>query len=878
MKSNLNTNSSSLVLLVSRIYCLFVSLISLFCGIWILTIPTDPKNRSFLSLSLPRLALVAFFILFAILPLLVFIKLSGKTKKNTVDLISSFIGKKYIPYLAIAFLVMLTTSWYLTFISNSIPNNLMAFYTRIQPFIIWCFLFSLLNIISVLVLRSGFHWDNFLHQWKDNRKTRFALLASFLILIAVFVMNAFTKYDNSSLVFWTRNGVPVLNSQILASSISLLIVFYLVYKVFRPKSSLPIKTDRRVNLSIFLLIWIIASVLWLSTPQQTSLFNPGPFKPDNAFYPWSDARTYDNCAQFVLLGQKYCNGSAVNYPLYDGFLLLLHLLAGQNNSLVISLQVIIVALVPALLFLIGKSLFNRFAGLLAGILVIFQIRNAIFGGLAIWDLSYPKMMMTEPLALLFLVLFCFWLIKYLQNPQRNSWYALLSGIILGLATLVRHNIWALVPVFSLAIIFSTKRFVRILILFVVGFLLAIGPWSIRNIANGSQPIYVLDYFQENVLKNRYPQPTPTDENNTSTGGGGQSSTTLPTAQVGTNVNSNANPSTIEPSPEGLSSLQIIFSHFLHSAVASVLALPTTHATDSLIITIKNAGSPTLWSGNWAGQIDPEQAAWIVFNLLVISVGIGSAIKKMKVAGVVPLLVFIMYDAGSSIAKTSGGRYIAPINWVMLFYFAFGITQIIIYVLSVFKLEKTIAQAENIAGENLLPKKANRFRFEFVFIAFFISISILLPISEYIFPPKEYSQGKDTISAFLDAQPITNASISQSLQDPGVPVLYGKAFYPRIFLPGDENLSEFFYGFPQDRIGLFINVLNQNGRYYVYFPLEIPLLHYDQLNSLNGADVVIFGEKGTEFKPRTVLDIQQEYTTASTIILIGKQPVVYQAIP
>jgi 4-amino-4-deoxy-L-arabinose transferase-like glycosyltransferase len=788
------------------------------------------------------------------------------------------IGKKYIPYLTIAFLVILTASWYVIFISNSIPINLMAFYIRIQPFIIWCFLFSLLNILSILVLRSGFHWDNFLHQWKDNQKTRFALLASFLILIAVFVMNAFTKYDNSSLVFWTRNGVPVLNSQILASSISLLIVFYLVYKVFRPKSSLPIKTDRRVNLSIFLLIWIIASVLWLSTPQQTSLFNPGPFKPDNAFYPWSDARTYDNCAQFVLLGQKYCNGSAVNYPLYDGFLLLLHLLAGQNNSLVISLQVIIVALVPALLFLIGKSLFNRFAGLLAGILVIFQIRNAIFGGLAIWDLSYPKMMMTEPLALLFLVLFCFWLIKYLQNPQRNSRYALLSGIILGLATLIRHNIWALVPVFSLAIIFSTKRFVRILILFGVGFLLAIGPWAIRNVANGSQPIYVLEYFQDNVLKNRYPQPTPTDENNTSTGGGGQSSTTLPTAQVGTNVNSNANPSTIEPSPEGLSSLQIIFSHFLHSAVASVLALPTTHATDSLIITIKNAGSPTLWSGNWAGQIDPEQAAWIVFNLLVISVGIGSAIKKMKVAGVVPLLVFIMYDAGSSIAKTSGGRYIAPINWVMLFYFAFGITQIIIYILSVFKLEKTIAQAENIAGENLLPKKANRFRFKFVFIAFFISISILLPISEYVFPKRDYNQNKNYIDTLLDTRKIKDAAISQSLRDPTVSVLYGKAFYPRIFFPGDENLSEFFPFFPQDRTGLFITVLNQNGGCYVYLPLNFPLYHYDLMSSINGTDVIVFGKKDAQFKCYPSISNEKDYTTASTIILLEKQPIIYHGIP
>jgi hypothetical protein len=131
---------------------------------------------------------------------------------------------------------------------------------------------------------------------------------------------------------------------------------------------------------------------------------------------------------------------------------------------------------------------------------------------------------------------------------------------------------------------------------------------------------------------------------------------------------------------------------------------------------------------------------------------------------------------------------------------------------------------------------------------------------------------------LDAQQITNASIFQSLQDPGVPVLFGKAFYPRIFFPGDENLSEFFDAFPQDRIGLFINVLNQNGRYYVYLPLKIPLSHYNRLGSLNGIDVVVFGEKGTEFKPKSVLDIQQEYTMANTIILIGKQPIIYQAIP
>jgi hypothetical protein len=882
MKAKTNSGSPSLALIVARMDCILISLISIFCGFLILTIPTDPKNWFIFSLSLRRIAMIAFFAISAVLPVFLLIKLLGKRKQKVVTIISGFVNKKFIPYLAIVLLITLTTSWYLTFISNTIPNNWMAFYTRIQPFLIWSFLFSLVNIFVLLILRVGFQRVNFLQQWRINRRIYIAGLVSFFILIAIWLFIIITKYGITPIGFetgfWVRNGVPVLNAQILITSVSLLIIYYLVYKVFHPNSLLPIKTNRAINIGIFILIWIIASAVWIATPQPTSLYNPGPVQPGNDFYPWSDAQVYDNCAQFVFIGQKYCNGSVINYPMYDGFLLFLHVLGGQNNSLVISLQVIVIALVPAIIFLMGKLLFNRFAGLLASAFTIFQVRNSLLGGLQIWNVSYPKMMMTEPLCMLVLVLFSFWFIKYLQNTTKNHFYVLLSGMILGLATLVRHNVWSILPVFGIAILFSTKKFVKVLAFFVLGFFLATGPWAIRNVANGSQPFYVLEYFQGYILQSRYQQQNITDENQTDTQPNAESTATRQPTQQDAKDSVISNSSTAEQNPRDFSTYQIILSNLLRNSIASFLALPTTHTTGSLKAAIQNAGNPSLWADNWAGGVNFEQATWIVVNLLVISVGIGAAIHKYKMGGMVPLIVFIMYDAGLAIAKTSGGRYIAPINWIVIFYYALGLTQIILFFLSLFKLERTITVGEGVIEEKHSTKTPKRFRSEYVLIAFLLAISILLPASEYIFPKREYSQDKNSIRALLKSQNITDSAITKSLEDSGVQVLYGKAFYPKVFLRGDENLSEFFPFLPQDRMGLFITVLNQNGRHYVYLPLEYPLRNYALLGSMNGIDVVVFGEKGTEFKYFPVVDIQPYYATASAMIFFEKQPVIYYGTP
>ncbi len=46
---------------------------------------------------------------------------------------------------------------------------------------------------------------------------------------------------------------------------------------------------------------------------------------------------------------------------------------------------------------------------------------------------------------------------------------------------------------------------------------------------------------------------------------------------------------------------------------------------------------------------------------------------------VPAGLVVAYSLATAVARTSGGRYFIPVDWVFLLYFAIGISQVVVWV-------------------------------------------------------------------------------------------------------------------------------------------------------------------------------------------------------
>ena len=107
---------------------------------------------------------------------------------------------------------------------------------------------------------------------------------------------------------------------------------------------------------IFWGIWVLSALFWVITPAPNSYMNPSPLAPNHEVYPYSDAAGYDFQSQYALAGQGLNNGKATDNPMYPAFLVLVHLVSGQNYAANMAVQAAIYAFSVTYLF-IGKKTF-----------------------------------------------------------------------------------------------------------------------------------------------------------------------------------------------------------------------------------------------------------------------------------------------------------------------------------------------------------------------------------------------------------------------------------------------------------------------------------------------------------------------------------------
>ena len=301
-------------------------------------------------------------------------------------------------------------------------------------------------------------------------------------------------------------------------------------------------------------------------------------------------------------------------------------------------------------------------------------------------------------------------------------------------------------------------------------------------------------------------------------------------------------------------------HFLHDLITSVFILPTTFELHDLRHTLKD-GAP-FWESYWDGNLTFGAGFFLILNLLLIALGIGVGWKSARLSGLVPLGVFLFYNLANAFARTSGGRYLVPMDWIVLFYFALGLFQIILWGMTLFGFKddrdmENISTVQNgVDGTSWTWKPLKKAPW---IILIFLFIGTFIPLSEQFFPRRYPAQTQTELLALLDQEGyLQEMGFDRAVldtfsnQSPAFRVINGRALYPRYF-GENEGIPKDHYpysvmGFPR----VAFMMIGPNGENSVILPQD-EVLYFP-----NASDVIVLGcQEGAYIDALAVVVIKEQ---------------------
>jgi hypothetical protein len=549
---------------------------------------------------------------------------------------------------------------------------------------------------------------------------------------------------------WYEYGIPLAHIQV----VDLVCLAWLITAVLQFRNARVQVPSAVIDAGLCLVIWLAAVFTWLPMPIPYTYMSTMPFPPNQAVYPSSDAMQYDSFAEGLILREPWVHETAPNKPLYVIFLTLAHLVTGHDYVPVIVIQTLSLAVLPVLLYLLGKLSYNRTAGVMIAVLVILREYNQIFTGSLVTS-SNSKLMLTELPTATGLCLLLLVLAWWINLPRQRSWLAVLAGGLAGLVTQIRLQVIVFLPILAALGIFYFwlqrrclgaevrwwKKGVTTAALIGLGFAVSIAPLLVRNYQATGLPVIEEQRYMDRTL-------------------------TYSFASSGSQA----------VSPTGL-----IASGFVHNLIQPLLVLPSGfQAQDGWTNTLD------LRSGFWITTdtlLTPIQAGWVLLNLALISIGIIAGWRRSGWVSLLPVLALGIYSLASATGGFSGQRFILPVDWTGYFYFLTGIA----YLLGSGDSPTTnpSRSCPVVSPETAVTVRPARTQLikPAVVIAILLAIGGLLPVLEGVFPAHRIAGNEDNRARLVElaGRSLTPTEMEQLLAllaRPETRILQGSALYPR----------------------------------------------------------------------------------------------------
>ncbi len=704
----------------------------------------------------------------------------------------------------LAGLGLLAGSYFVTLTPEISEPYTRAYFDRLLPIAIWITGLSVQTLIALPFARFGFDPQKF----RPKSKGFFFLLAIFGILLFAWGRVAQTNLEaESQLTGWNSQGIPIIETQVILAWVAgLALLGILALKqgdTGKPGWLLRLK-PRTLDVSIGILLWLSAVLLWSMIPVAPNWFASAPRPPNFENYPNSDAASYDFSSQTLLVGEglQFAGTPFVRRPMYTLFLTALHAIAGQNYDTVVLLQILVLATLPVFLYFMTQLLHNRFSALIAAVLILLKEANAIALADTITS-SNAKLLMADLPATLGIVCFACIAIYWLQKMERRRIFALACGGLLGVTVLIRPEFGFLVFALGLAALLVSrlrlKQWLQGMSLFVLGLGLILSPWIWRNWSLTGLIFLDSPSFRFEMLSERYkdienpgevPAPTsaPVEEPENVAPLTGTPAVVPPAPTQPLEA-----PAPITPSAVPTESLpylgyvtstagriagfirqnsaqvaSFVGAHFLNSQMQMFLVLPTTfRPLDSLVGFSGHRLADKLWFEccslqnyirrlpywhKWDGVFPSQAAVPLACNLVLIAVGILQAWKKNGFAGLTPIFLSTTHLLLNAIFRNSGGRYILPVDWVGVLYFSIGLAEVSLWGVNLFTRQTITAEVQGLspAPDVGLSQQRSLLKnpvFYFLIAAIFLS-GCILPFLERVIPPRYTQAGKAEMLAHV----------------------------------------------------------------------------------------------------------------------------------
>jgi hypothetical protein len=688
-----------------------------------------------------------------------------------------------------------------------------AYFERLAPIVFWFTALSLQTLVMLFILRA--------RETPGQLRVKTKLFLFFVLIIGIFFglwsWLASTQFESESKVLgWNETGVPILETQVLLAWVIGMLLVALVALLPANENKQPGSWFFRsgIDLILCLAIWLGSVLLWSSIPLVSNWFLSEPTPPNYEFYPNSDALTYDLSAQQLLAGEgfQFLGVPYARRPMHTLYLMGLHAVAGQDYELVVNLQVAMLSLLPVMIYLLTKSIHQRFSGIFAALLLLLREANAIAMA-GVITTSHVKLLMVDLPATLCVVSFVLVMVTWLKGGGNKQVWVMVAGGVLGVCMLIRVEFGAMVLASLLVIaIYFWKRPLELfknIVLFLIGFGLLLSPWIWRNYEKTGKLFLDSPSFRiEDVLTNieqRSPgnQPVPTKEQ-------GEIDNVLPSgdSEVVPDQPVSANRLVDYLLSDSGEIARYVFTHSVHSQLQVFLTLPTTfRPLDSLVGFIGHRDPQKLWEEccsakqyprrlpywfQWDGRFPRQALIPLILNVFIVMVGIHTAWKNYRLVGALPLVYALTHILTLAVVRKSGGRYILPADWIGLVYYSIGLAELTVRFLSLFWKEKLIHNPLLIILQTAQGSRSTSpvWRQSALYIALMgiFLVGCSLPIVEKSIHPLYNEQGKSEMLGSLLASDLLTESdrqmIEQLIAENGGVSDVGRALYPRYYRAGE----------------------------------------------------------------------------------------------
>ena len=257
----------------------------------------------------------------------------------------------------------------------------------------------------------------------------------------------------------------------------------------------------------------------------------------------------------------------------------------------------------------------------------------------------------------------------------------------------------------------------------------------------------------------------------------------------------------------------ISDHFIHNEIEMIQALPMSlwivNNPDSDLFPHWRQNFEKLWNDccslrayveanqfwdPWLERIQSVHLFPVLLNLALISIGLAAVWHHGGILGLFPLGIGLAYSLSTAVGRYSGWRLILPADWVVILYFAIGISQGMIWLLRYYHHIPRISDENDVESspiqdlKDLLPPLKSSIVKAITVSLVLFGIGLIPLIIEAAVPTRYQSQFSvsDLASEFPQ---FSEDELQEFLQKEGGNVANGRALYPRYYRTGEGEPGE-----------------------------------------------------------------------------------------